>query len=337
MECVILAGGFGTRLRPLTFSTPKPLLPLLNRPMITHIIHRLPEEVDRVILAVNYKKDMLEEFFSENADDFRPEIILVEEAEPLGTGGAIKNCEDQINGTFLVFNGDVINSLNLEDIIAFHRSKGGIGTLAVWEVDDPTRFGIIGFDGVKEITRFLEKPQPHEVFSHFINAGSYVLEPEILDQIDPGRKVSIEREVYPFVLDRGLYAYPFEGFWVDAGTREDYLKAGHEIMEFERWGIVRGDETVIHPEAKILPPVLIGSGCAIGNAIVGPHVVLGNNVKIEKDVRTSNSTLMDDVHAHRGAVVQDSILDNGVEVMEMEVVEGTILSRVEGPDRHQSE
>jgi len=331
MECVILAGGFGTRLRPLTYSTPKPLLPLLNRPMITHIIDRLPTEVDRVILAVNYMKDMLEEFFREKEDEFRPEIVLVEETEPLGTGGAIKNCEDQINDTFLVFNGDVIYSLDLEAIIAFHRTKSGMGTLAVWEVEDPTRFGIIGFDEGRRVSRFLEKPEPHEVFSHFINAGSYVLEPEILDEIPGGRKVSIEREVYPFVLERGLYAYPFEGFWVDAGTREDYLKAGRSIMEFGEWGVIRGEENVIHSEAKLLPPVLIGSGCTIGNAIIGPHAVIGNGVKIEKDVRVSNSTLLDEVQAHRGAVIQDSILDNGTVVDEMEVVEGTILSTVDGP------
>jgi len=309
----------------LTYTIPKPIIPLLNKPMITHIMDRLPDEIDRVILAVNYKREMLGEFFDKHGDNYRQEIVLVEEREPLGTGGAIKNCQNEITDTFIVINGDVINSLDTGKIVSDHRSRSGIGTLAVWEVPDPSRFGIIGFDGEYRITRFLEKPKPEEIFSHFINAGTYVLEPEILDHIESGRKVSIEREVYPFILGKGLFAFPFEGYWVDAGTRKDYLKAQRKIMEFEKYGITRGSECIIHPDAKLLPPVLIGSGCSISNSVIGPNAVLGDGIKIEKDVRIVDSSLLNGVHALKGTVISESIIGNDIVIGEKEVVEDMIL------------
>ena len=329
MECIILAGGLGTRLRPLTYHVPKPILPLLNKPMIMHIIDKLPSEVDRVILAVNYKKEMLGDFFSTIEGTKEREIVLVEEKEPLGTGGAIKNCEAAITDSFIVFNGDVIHSLDPRKIIEFHKHKGGIGTLAVWEVEDPTRYGIIGYDTHHRVTRFLEKPLPNEVFSRFINAGTYVLEEEIFDHIETGRKVSIEREVYPFIADLGLYAFPFQGYWVDAGTREDFLKASSTIMDFRDIDILQEGENLIHPEAKIQSPVMMGKGCSISNAVVGPNVVLGDGVRLEKDVRIENSTLMNHSHVQKGSIIQNSIIGEGVTIEKRRVVEERILDSEE--------
>ena len=290
-----------------------------------HIIEALPHEVDRVLIAVNYKKEMLEEFFSLIVETMDREIVLIEEKEPLGTGGAIKNCESAISDTFIVFNGDVIQSLDPGRIIEFHRNKGGIGTLAVWEVRDPTRYGIIGYDDQHRITRFLEKPSPEEVFSHSINAGTYVLEREIFDHIDPGRKVSIEREVYPSITDKGLFAYPFKGYWVDAGTREDFLKASATIMDFMKLEVLQEGENQIHPEAKILTPVMMGRGCTISNAVVGPNVVLGDGVRIDKDVRIEDSTLMNNCLIQKGSVIRHSILGEGVTIGKKRVVEESIL------------
>ncbi len=312
-------------MRPLTYRIPKPIIPLLNQPMVMHIIDRLPEVVDRVVLAVNYKKEMLDNYFMRHEDEIRPEVVLVEEKEPLGTGGAIKNCEKVLSGTFLVFNGDVINSMNPQRIIDYHHSRKGIGTLAVWEVKDPTRYGIIGFDNAGRITRFLEKPGPEEVFSHHINAGAYVLEPEILDHIESGRMVSIEREVYPYVLDKGLYAFPFGGYWVDAGTREDFLGATEKIMGFKSMKNEIGEGCIIHPEAKLLPPVLMGNNCRISNCVVGPNVVIGDNTRIEKDARITNSTLFNDIVVSRGAVIQNSILGANMGIKEKEIVEDKII------------
>jgi len=293
--------------------------------MIMHIIEKLPDIVDTVVLAVNYKKEMLEDYFRGIQEDLDKEIILVEEEEPLGTGGAIRNCKSRITDSFIVFNGDVIHSLDPAEIIAFHNEKGGIGTLAVWEVKDPTRFGIIGYDGNQRITRFLEKPTPEEVFSNSINAGTYVLEPEIFDHIEPGRKVSIEREVYPFITDSGLYAFPFQGYWVDAGTREDFLSASSTIMNYRKIEVVQGEGNIIHPDVKMVPPVILGNGCSISNAVIGPNVVLGDGTRIDKDVRIENSTLMENVLVRKGAVIQDSILGKGVDIPKKRVVEESIL------------
>ena len=332
MECIILAGGFGTRLRPVTFRIPKPIIPLLNRPMIMHLIDSLPREIDRVVLAVNYKKEMLDDFFreKENLHGTGREIRLVEEREPLGTGGAIKNCEPLISDTFLVFNGDVIQSLDPSDLIRFHRTRGGIGTLAVWRVEDPTRYGIIGFDEDHRIHRFMEKPAPGEVFSNWINAGSYVLDPEIFDHIPAGKKVSIEREVYPFITERGLNAYPFRGFWVDAGTRGDFLRATSAIMEHRGVAISMGQGNVIHPGAILLPPVLIGNNCTIEDAVIGPCAVMGDGSRIGGGSIIENTTLLRSVRVGAGSMIRDSIIGEGYIVGEGSEITGSILDRETG-------
>lgn len=298
---------------------------MVNIPMIMHIVNKLPEQVEKVVLPVNYMKESLEKYFSENADSITPDVVLVEEQQPLGTGGAIKNCESEISDTFLVYNGDVLHSLNPSRIIESHSDHGGIGTLAVWEVEDPTRFGIIGFDDENRITRFLEKPKPEEVFSNHINAGNYVLDTDIFDHIDGGKKVSIEREVFPFILDHGLHAYPFDGYWVDAGTREAFLEASSRIMNFNGiWNQI-DERCLIHPDAKILGPLVIGDNCRIGNSILGPNTVIGNNTTIDKDVRVFNSTLLNDVHVDRGAVIQNAIIGPHVRINEKEIIEDRIV------------
>ncbi len=230
MQAVILAGGLGTRLRPLTYTTPKPLLPIMNEPMVVRLINTLPGNVDKVVLAVSYMTDRLQAYF--DAHDVGREVVLVEEKEPLGTGGAVKNVEKEIDDTFLVFNGDVISSIDLDGIVDFHKNKGGLGTISMWEVEDPTRFGIIGTDEDDRITRFFEKPKPEEVFSHWINAGVYILEPEVLDSMEPGTVISIEREIFPPLAEKGsLYGFKFRGYWLDAGTPQAYLQSHRVLLD----------------------------------------------------------------------------------------------------------
>ena len=194
MKALILAGGLGTRLRPLTYHIPKPLVPLVGKPLVCHIIDSLPEEVDSVILAVSYMKDDLDRYFHEH--DVGRQIILVSEDEPLGTGGAIKNVSRYLDETFLAFNGDVVSSINTKRMLEFHRKRHGIGTIALWEVDDPTAFGVVALGNNGSITKFQEKPKREEAVSNRINAGTYVFEPDILDDI-PAGPVSIERQVFP--------------------------------------------------------------------------------------------------------------------------------------------
>ena len=266
MEALILVGGKGTRLHPLTHKIPKPLLPVGNVPMLVRLIQNLPEVFDTVVLAVGYKANLLEDYFRSHPQERK--VIIVEEDEPLGTGGGFGNCREHVTGTFAGFNGDVLASLDLSAMLDSHRAHGGIGTLSLWEVEDPSRYGVVTLDPQQRVTSFLEKPEPSQVQPpYLINAGTYLLEPEIFDHIPPGRKVSIEREVYPVVIDKGLHGYPFTGFWVDAGTPESYLTASRAVLEQER--------TDSHAGTEISPPVLIDPSANLKGCRLGPNVVVG--------------------------------------------------------------
>lgn len=273
MEALILVGGMGSRLRPLTDRIPKPLLPIGNTPMLVRLIRNLPEVFDTVVLAVGYRAQQLEAYFRSHPLDRR--VVIVEEDEPLGTGGGFGNCRDHVTGTFAGLNGDVLSSLDLSAMLEFHRSHGGIGTLALWEVEDPTRYGVVRLDRERRVTSFLEKPEPDRVEPpYLINAGTYLLEPEIFDHIPSGRKVSIEREVYPVVIERslGLHGHPFTGFWVDAGTPESYLAASRTVLEHEN--------TQSHAGATIVPPVLIDPSAHVKACRLGPNVTVGADANL---------------------------------------------------------
>lgn len=325
MQAVILAGGFGTRLQPLTFTRPKPLMPIINKPMIMHIIDKLPKEIDKVLLAVNYKKEQLEQYF-ENYD-VGIEVKLIEEKEALGTGGAIKNLEKYINGTFLCFNGDIITSLDISKFLKFHKKKKGIGTIALREVEDPTAYGVIGIDENNKIYKFLEKPKKEEIFSNLINAGTYVLEQDILDFIESGKKVSIEREVYPFVLDKSLFGYKFEGYWVDVGRLENYLTA-HKILMDENVKSgkekIFGQNVIFGKKSKIIPPVVIGDNCKIDGTF-GPYACIDNFVYIENDVRISNSVIFSDSIFRENSKIEKSIVGEGCKIFENATVFASML------------
>ncbi len=309
MHAVILAGGLGTRLRPLTYTTPKPLLPIMNEPMVERLIKTLPFEIDTVVLAVSYMVDKLREHFEEH--DVGRKVILVEEKDPLGTGGAIQNVEAHLHDTFVVFNGDVISSLDVSAIIDFHKKKKGIGTIAMWEVEDPIRYGIIGFDNDFRIMRFLEKPSAEEVFSHWINAGVYVLEPEIIDTIEPQKKTSIEREIFPPLAAQGrLFGFTFRGYWLDAGTPEAYLLTHRTLLDQRPKATFKLDKGV-----QINPPVLVGMNCKIEtHSELGPYVCLGNNVKVKKATKITNSVIMDNAFIGSNNILKDSIVGFGVKI-----------------------
>jgi mannose-1-phosphate guanylyltransferase len=299
LQVIILAGGLGTRLRPLTDTRAKPLLPVMNKPMIMHLIDELPDEVDKIILTVSYRRDDLENYFNEK--DLSKEVIVVDEPEPLGTGGAIKNAEKYINGTFAVFNADIISSMRLSDFIDFHRRRGGIGSISIWPVKNPSAFGLINIDYKEQILSFTEKLPLEEIEIkqdyYWINAGFYVLEPEILDHIERGKKISIEREVFPKVIDKKLFGFRIEGYWFDSGTPEQYLEVHEkllEIMNNKGRGVTLGRNNEIETGVALIPPVLVGNGCTIShNAKVGPYVCLGNNVSIDVNANISNSVIFD--------------------------------------------
>ncbi|MFA5772277.1 MAG: NDP-sugar synthase [Thermoplasmata archaeon] len=313
MQAVILAGGLGTRLRPLTETTPKPLLPLLNKPLVLHIIDALPKNIKEVILAVNYKKELLEEYFQ--AHDVGRDIKVISEPVPLGTGGAIKNIEKYVNDSFVAFNGDAISSINVKDIIEFHKTKNGkdiikyhkkkkcIGTIALWKVEDVSHFGVVELKNYK-IKSFKEKPKPNESPSNLINAGVYVLETEIFDYIEPNKTVSIEKEVFPKIIDKGLYGFSFKGYWIDVGRPETYLEAQRILLDNKRNKNI--NKKYINKKFK---SVLMGKNCQIPDkAGIGKYVCIGDNVSMGEDVKIKNSAIMNGTKIGNNATITDSII-----------------------------
>lgn len=317
VQLVIVAGGFGTRLRPLTLRRPKALVPLLNRPQVLQLLDRLPPSVDRVILAVNYMYDQVRDYF--DALDLDTEVVVVNEPQPLGTGGAVKNVEDHVSGPFAVCNGDVVSSLDLGALAAFHRKARGVASIAVWPVDDPTAFGVVALDGDR-ITRFVEKPSAAEAPSHLINAGQYVFEPEVFDAIEPDRVVSLEREVFPRLIPRGLHAFRFSGYWSDAGTLPAYLQAQRLLLDAGGHGKGPGVDV---SRAELRAPVLFGSGTYV-EGIVGPHVVLGRGCKIGRSV-LRNATLLDGASVDDKADIESSIIGEGASIGEGAVLHDAIV------------
>lgn len=297
MEVVILAGGFGTRMRPLTYSRPKPLLPLLNRPILQNIIDALPKNITKIILPVNYLKEQMEQYFEDHPD---PRVVLVEEKEPLGTGGAIKNCEKHLTGPFYVYNGDIVTSLQLDDLHATHKAKKAEVTLSLWPVKEPWHFGVVEMAKDGRITNFVEKPPKGQQPSDLINAGHYLLETSVLDHIPKGKFHSIEKELYMPWSKAGkrLYGHAFKGYWIDCGRPESLLEAHAQVLK------ARGETKVISKEAEIDAKASV-AGYAVD---AGCHINEG--VKIERSV------LMNGVHVGRNATIKDSIIGEGAEIEE---------------------
>lgn len=281
MEAIILAGGFGTRLKPLTYTRAKSLLPILNKPMIAHLVESLPKEIDKVILAVNYRKDQIESYFNET--DFGKEIVVNDEPKPLGTGGAVKFAEKHITGRFLVVNGDIICSLNLDDMINFHQKNNAISTISLWPVENVSEFGVADVKENGNIVGFVEKPKQEDAPSKFINAGAYCLEPEILDYIETGRLVSMEKEIFPPIIrDTGrFFGFIFEGYWMDIGRINSYIEVHRFLMKKKNMDNFQGKNCEIHGTLK--------------NSCIGDNVYIGKNTRLESAIVYNNAKIGDNV------------------------------------------
>ncbi|MEK6276335.1 MAG: NDP-sugar synthase [Actinomycetota bacterium] len=290
LNAVILVGGEGTRLRPLTERMPKPMLPLLGRPLIDYTFDHLRSAgVGKAILACGYLPTQIQAHFGENAEGLELEYRV--EPEPLGTGGGIRFGADGLDRTFLALNGDSLREADLARLIEFHRDRGAAATILLTPVDDPSRFGLVRVDDQGRVTGFLEKPKPEEIDTNLINAGLYVLEPEVLDLVPEGKQVSIERDVFPILADRGrLCALALPGYWLDVGTPASYLQAHLDLLERSAGNnigpaVEGGDielvppvmaetEVVIEDGARVGPLVYLGAGSRVGSGAVVERVAL---------------------------------------------------------------
>lgn len=321
MEAIILAGGFGTRLRPLTYTRAKSLLPILNKPMITHIIDMLPKEVNRVILAVNYKKEQIEKYFNEN--DFKKEIIINNEQTPLGTGGATKFAEKYITGRFLVLNSDIICSLNIKDMINFHKKNKAVSTISLWPVENVSEFGVVDIKKDGEIINFVEKPKPEDAPSKLINAGAYCLEPEVLDYIQTEHLVSMEKEIFPRIIkDTGrFFGYEIKGYWMDIGRIRSYIDIHKFLMKKEKIDNYQGKNCKINGILKdscLGNNVIIGKNSKIDSTIIyddvfiGENVILTNSIIGEKCKIGNSSNIINSVLGDNETIKEQTILENKI-------------------------
>jgi NDP-sugar pyrophosphorylase family protein len=318
MKAIVLAGGYATRLRPISYALPKLLFPVLGKPMIYWTLDLLRGVgVEEVVLGVNYLADLLRTELGSNYKGIDIKYSL--ENAPLGTGGPIKLAAENthFDETFFALNGDVNANIDLGKMLKRHEQTKPSITDALHEVKHPARFGVVQLDDEGRIRRFIEKPKTKEAPSRLANAGIYLIEPEVLQMIPANRKVSLEREIFPLLAREGkLRGFPFSGDWFDIGNLSDYQKANFSLLAKHARGSVLHENNVhLAIGAIVRPPVILGEGSRVESmASVGPRVVAGKNELIGTRARVSNSILFDSVTVGAESVVSGAILASGVMV-----------------------
>jgi len=339
MQALILAGGEGTRLRPLTQTVPKPVLPLADRPHIAYVIDWLSRHgVDDVVVSCGHLAEGLREALG---DLVGPRLRFAVEPDPRGTAGAIRFAEGLLGDRFLVLNGDVLCDLDLSALIVRHQEVGARATIALYPVADPSGYGLVRRREDGEIVEFREKPDAREIDTDEINAGAYLLERSVLDLIPPDQEVSIEREVFPRLVGEGLYGVRLDGYWIDIGTPDRFLQANWDILErrvetvtAERLGadgLLVADGAEVSDDATIEAPALLGAAVRVAaGAKVGPRAVLGPGCEVEEQASVEGSVLLAGCRVREGASVRDSILAAQVEVAAAAEVEpGSVIGEGE--------
>jgi mannose-1-phosphate guanylyltransferase len=323
MQAIVLVGGEGTRLRPLTNSTPKPALTLVDRPFLAYMIEWLASHgVTEVVLACGFQPEVLREALAGEEERAGAAIRYVVEPEPLGTAGAIRFAADalgdELDDRFLALNGDVLTDLDLSALLRAHPERSARATIALHPVEDSSAFGLVHSGEGGEVRAFLEKTGEREPGE--INAGMYVLERSVLDLIPPGEKVSIERDVFPRLVGEGLYGLLLDGYWVDIGTPERYLQASWDILE-------RRVATRVEPTG---PSVLIDGRAEIdAGAQIGPRAVVAAGCQVGAGAEILESVLLDGSRVGANARVIDSILSPGAEVGDGQLLEGAVAGEGE--------
>jgi mannose-1-phosphate guanylyltransferase len=324
VQALILAGGEGTRLRPLTTTVPKPVIPLANRPFISFMIDWLRHhDVDEIILSCGFLASHVREVLGDRIDGVA--LRYIDEEHPLGTAGAVKHAASLLGDRFMVLNGDVLTDFDLTALKRFHEQNGAVATLALIPVDDPSAYGLVRAGGNGRIHDFLEKPSPEQIDTNLINAGAYVLERSVLDRIAQGRTVSFEREVFPSLIGDGLYGFAVSGYWLDIGTPERYLQATRDILEgtVETNVLSSSDNgngsadgrSVVAPGAELIGEVLVGQGCEIeAGARLGPLAVIGDGTRIGAGAVIERAVLHQSVEVEQNAVVRESIVGHDARV-----------------------
>jgi mannose-1-phosphate guanylyltransferase len=316
------------------------MIPLVNQPFIEHMLENIRDQgVDEAILAVQYLADRFRDALGDGSR-LGMKVHIVEEPEPRGTAGAVKNVEHLLDGTTFVFNGDVMTDLDLRAMLAFHRERGSTCTIALTPVEDPTAFGLVETNADGQIRRFLEKPRPEDVTTNMINAGTYILEPEVFRYVPPEQHYMFERGLFPVLLQTSdpIYGYPSRSYWTDVGKPQTYLEVHHDILIGKVRYKFRGRQIAdrvwvengadIHETAQLVGPLVLGPGVqiaagaqVIGPTVIGARCVIGPNASVEEAV------LWEDNLIGEGAVVRGCVVGRGNQIgARAHLTDGTIVS-----------
>lgn len=334
MKAILLAGGFGTRLRPLTLHTPKAVVPIFDRPFLHYqldLLAQLPA-IDEVILSLNYQPDAIEQVAGERPEG-GPRIRYLVEPRPLGTGGAVRFAAPYLDDTVVVFNGDVLTGIDLGAVVELHRSRAARATIVLTPVDNPAAYGLVETDGEGNVRAFREKPAPGEITCDTINAGIYVLEPDTFDRIPAGTRYSIERRYFPSLVESGetFVAYVERGYWIDIGTTERYMQVHRDIMNgrcpAHPFAGRPADAPLVDPAAavdsgaRIEPPCFVGAGArvAAGAAVIGNSVV-GASAAVAAGAVVDGAILWPDSVVGAGATVRGAIVGRRARIADHAVV-----------------
>ncbi|MEO1593578.1 MAG: sugar phosphate nucleotidyltransferase, partial [Cyanobacteria bacterium J06632_22] len=340
MRAVLMAGGSGTRLRPLTCDLPKPMVPVLNRPIAEHTVNLLKRHhITEIIATLFYLPDVMRDYFQDGKDFGVQMTYAVEEDQPLGTAGCVKNVEELLDDTFIVISGDSITDFDLTKAIAFHKEKGSKATLVLTRVPNPLEFGVVITDNSDRIVRFLEKPTTSEIFSDTVNTGIYILEPSVLDYLPPDCEKDFSKDLFPLLLAREepMYGYVAEGYWCDVGHLTAYREAQYDALtgkvHLERsypenmQGIRIGNNTSISPSAKLHAPILIGDNCRIGpraeleaGTVVGDNVTIGSDADLKRPIIWNGAVIGDDAHLRACVIARGTRADRRAHVLEGAVI-----------------
>ena len=338
MKALLLVGGQGTRLRPLTVHAPKSIVPIFSRPFLHYqldLIKQVPE-IDEVILSLNYQPDRIEAVFGDGAAA-GIKLRYVVEPKPLGTAGAVRYAAEGVQDTLVVFNGDVLTQVDLQGLIDFHRQRRARATIVLTPVENPTAYGLVETDPQSNIVRFLEKPKPDEVTCNTINAGIYVLEPATFDRIPADVAWSIERSFFPSFIDRGetFLASIYRDYWIDIGTPEKYMQVHRDIMDGRYSmppfngapGVAWVAPTArVDAGARLDGPLFVGDGCVVkAGARLGPYTVLGRDSQVDEDANISGTIVWPESRIGREATVTDTIIGRSGQIGRNAQVRGGVF------------
>jgi mannose-1-phosphate guanylyltransferase len=330
MKAVVLIGGQGTRLRPLTYTTTKAMLPIVNVPLLDRLIKRLEAaDIDHIIFAVNYHAGELQRYLEQNKSNYKAQITFSMEPRPLGSGGAVKfNSKFLNNDTFLLLNGDILTEMNYKEIVGFHKSKNALITVNAAKVEDPTRFGVINTNNRDRVISWQEKPSMRDAKSNWVNVGIWAIEPELLDQIPSHEFVSLERDIFQTLVNSKapFYAFRTTHYWSDIGTPQSYAQVNKDIL----YGIIPepipgtkllsrniwiADSPDRYASVQMSDPVVIGDDVNFGDntSVIGPTVI-GPHCNIGASVNITESILWQNVEVGANVVIRNSILGRNVKV-----------------------